>query len=342
MKKLLAFLVTLALAITLVGCSGTETTTLKEPLSSDEAIATLSYLSAGFMNTGDIDTPTASELTFLSEQETTVVEDELDNINVYVDKLMAFINGADQFGSIIEETSDRAEYEHKMTITVNQDFYVLYYNLDVDSDAITGIFIVDDVEYNIIATNNLEDKDELDDENEEIDNEDKDELDDENEEVDTDDDSEDDEDEEETEKEMTLTATNGTDTITITYKAESDEEEVETEFVIVKNIDGVESAVELQIKQEADEYKIEIVEEGKSYEFKREMEDEGLVYKLEYEVDGVEGEIKITVGENEAGETIYTYEIEEEGKDRKEIEKEDPDDDEEEEEDEDTEETTTA
>ncbi len=322
MKKIFAFITTLVLAITLVGCSQGDMTNTNESLSSDQAIASLSYLSAGFLSTSETDTTASNTLAFLAEHETTEVESELDNINIYVDKLLAFMDGAEQFGNIEEEASDRAEFDHKMTITVDDDTYVLYYSVDAETGGITGILIVDDVEYTVVATNNLEDKDEFDDDDDE---------------ADTDDD---DDDEEETEEEMTLVATNGDDTITITYKAESDEEEVETEFVMVKNIDGVESEVELQIKEEEDEYKIEIEEDNKSYEFKRETEEEGLVYKLEYEVNGVEGEIKIIVTENEAGETIYTYEIEEEGKETKEIEKEDPDDDDDDEDTEDDEDTT--
>jgi hypothetical protein len=314
MKRVVT-LILAALAVgTLSACTGDSTVTF-DPLSSENAIASLSYLSAGFLHSQEAD-PTVSAYQFLAETDETELEGELDDVNVYLDKLRAFIeNGPEGFGSIATEASDRAEYEFKMTITVQEDVYVLYYNIDATTMAIDGLFVIEGVEYAIEGVNRLEDSTEFADDD------------------DDDDMDEDDEDEEEEfEQEMTLIARNGEDVITITYEAERDASENTVEFRIEQVIGGVESEIEIEISEEADEYSIEIYDNGNYYEFSRELEDGETVYELEYEVDGVEGEVTIYVSVNELGETVYTYEIEEEGREARSIDRKDPDEDDDEDE----------
>jgi hypothetical protein len=137
----------------------------------------------------------------------------------------------------------------------------------------------------------------------------------------------------EKEHKMVLIARNGENYVEMTYKVETENKETETKFEMESYINGVEKEISIEIKIENNEYKIEIEDGDNSYEFKREVEGNGIEYKLEYEVNGVEGEIKILETENELGEKVYIYEIEEEGK-YKEVEIDDDDDFEDEEEDE--------
>lgn len=316
MKRLFALFVAALAMVTLSACTN-DTTTMYDTLSSESAIASLSYLSAGFLHNQESQ-PTASALQFLAETDETEIEGELDDVNIYLDKLRAFIEGgADGFGSVQTEPSDRAEFAFKMVINVQDDVYVLYYNIDPITMEIDGLFVIDGVEYVIEGTNNLDDRDDFadDDDEDDIDDEDEDEMD------------EDEDEDEEFEQEMTLVATNGADVITITYEAERDATENTVEFYIVQVIGGVESEIEIEISEEADEYSIEIRDNDNEYEFSREVEDGETVYVLEYEVDGVEGEVTIYVSTNELGETVYTYEIEEEGKESRSVDRKDPDDD---------------
>ena len=348
MKKILLLALTITTTLFISACS-TEAFEQLKALSSEESLASLSYLSAGLL-----DSKTEEPVVFNSmrlstintmDEETTEIETELDDVNIYVDKLKAFIdNGPDQFGQILVQASDRAEYANMQLVTVGEDEYILYYNVDVLTQEITGLFVIGSVEYEITASNSLIDSDQLGEENEhedesddldteedetdEFDTEDEsDDLDTEEDELDDLDNEEDDEDDDEFEQKMVLVATNGDDTITITYKLETEEDETTQKFEIEKNINGLESSLEIKISIEEDEYKLTIKEDGNEYSFKRELEDDGeVVYKLKYEVNGVKGEVKITETVNDLGETVYTYKIKENNKES-EVEIDEPDSD---------------
>ena len=331
MKKILLLALTLTLTLFISACTNEQIEGLLA-LSSEESLASLSYLSTGILDV-KTDEPVAFTPKRLStinnnDEESTEIETEIDDVNIYMDKLKAFIdNGPDAFGQIVEEVSDRVEYANMQLITVGEDEYILYYNVDVLTSEITGLFVIGSVEYEITATNSLEDSDEIGEENDDDDdNSDELDTDDDDDEFETEDES-DDFDEEENEQKMVLVATNGEDTITITYKLETEEDDTTQKFEIEKNIAGVESELEIKISVEEDEYKLTIKEDENEYSFKREVEDDGeVVYKLKYEVNGVKGEVKITETVNELGEVVYTYKIKENNKD-KEVELDEPDSD---------------
>lgn len=335
MKKLTVFLFTLIAVFTLSACGGTtdNNTITEEALSSEESLATLSYLSTGFLTVSD--SPTVATLQFLADHDTTVIEDELDTVNVYFDRLKALIdNGVESFGSVTEEPSDNELYEYKLTFTVNEEVYVIYYNLDDVTGEMTGIIVINDVEYEFEVVDNMreykfeeEEKNENrennanqnqngtdDDVDDEVDTEeDDDEVDteEEDDEVDTEDD------EEETESKMMLIARNGEDTIKIMYKTEVEEDESTTKFDMEQTIAGVTKNVSLKISMEDDEYKVDIQDGQDSFTFKQETEEDGEVeYKLSYNVDGVSGTVKITETVDENGELVYEYKIKEGGRNR--------------------------
>lgn len=318
MKKLLIFIITLGFVVTLSACTTAELNNLKDMikndvLSSKESLATLSYLSGSFVDV-DNNESVASSPRPLANTEETEIETELDQVNVYMDRLKEFMeNGTDTFGSAVEEVSDNPLYAFKISFTVNEETYFIYYNVDVSTLEISGILVIGDVEYVIEVSNSLLDKSELENDEEDVDTEDEDE------------DLEDlDLDSEESEQKMVLTAYNGNNFVQVTYKVETDDEETETKFELKSNIDGVERKVFMKISVEEDEFKIKIEEDGNEFTFKSEVEDDEAVYKLKYKVNDVEGEVKIIEKVNDLGETVYEYNIKEGNKSSK-VEKVEPD-----------------
>ncbi|MCK4552407.1 MAG: hypothetical protein KAU02_05755 [Tenericutes bacterium] len=372
MKKLIVLVFAMFTSIALIGCDSTALAKLTDEFEMDSqtSLVSLSYLSAGFLDLNSTTDTTQLGFTLLADGEEPVVEEDLDEINVYFDLLRSFIdNGSTNFGNIELEISDRIEFANKINVSVGEDIYVLYFNVDVTTGEITGIFVIGDVEYIITASNSLDDSEEFEDEyddededEEEAEIEDEDEMEAEEEteiveeydsEVGTSSEATDvafklssdlDDEDDETEQKMELIATNGEDTIKITYEVETDGDEQETKFEVKKTIGGVETEVQVKISSEDDEYKVELEDGENYYQFKQEMESEGNVYKLEYEVDGVEGEIVITETIDEAGNAVYQYNIKE-GDKEKQVDKDEPesegfdhDDDEDDEENEDEEE----
>jgi hypothetical protein len=356
MKKLLGIIFLGLVALTFTACA---VTPVQEKLSSEESLASMAYLSANFLNLASDSTASGLSVTLVDDD--LEVEQELENINEYLELLKAFMeNGATDFAAIEEQASDRVEYTHMINITVVEEVYVLYYNVDAETSAISGIFVINDEEYTIQAYNNLEDKDEFEDDDDDLyeDDDDDDDLYEDDDEEEDDEDLDDlsfknlsettteaptteepttevdgssgvtteveDGDDDEKEEKMVLIATNGENTIKMTYKTETEAGEVETKFEMETLINGIEKEISIVIKVENKEYKVEVEDGDNSYEFKREIEKDGIKYKLEYQVNGVEGEIEIFETTNELGETIYIYEIEEEGK-NKEVEIEDED-----------------
>ena len=363
MKKLLGIILLGLVSVAISACTMNQSTV--DSLSTEQSLSSMAYISSNFLNLSEDSSSTA--LSLMLSEDGIEVEEELETVNDYLVMLKAFMEkGATEFGQISESASDRVEYQNMISIVVNEDLYLLYYNVNQETEEITGIFILDEVEYEITAYNNLDDKDDDEDDDDEEEYEDDEEFDND----DNDDEEEEDEvskedlsspittentttttnieeqttlekTEEETEQKMILVARNGDDYIEMTYKVETEENESETKFEMVSYIAGIENEIEIKIAQEADEYKVEIQDEDNYYEFKREVEDEGTKYKLEYEVNEVEGEIEILETEDELGNTVYIYDIDEDGKHKSvEIDKDDDEEDEDEDEKDDLEETS--
>jgi hypothetical protein len=342
MKKIFLFAALLVTALTLSACTNTSIDDIvtEEKLSSEESLATLSYLSTGFL---DFSTPVVlSNVMLLSNgsSEKPVIEDELDTVNVYFDRLKALIdNGVEDFGSVEEEDSDNELYDYKLTFTVNEEVYVIYYSIDEVTAEMTGIIVVGTVEYTFEVVDNMkeykyqeQEKNSKEDaaSKEENKNNDSDEA----EEPDDSDDA----DTDEQETKMMLIAHNGDDYIKVIYKTEVEDDETTTKFMMEQSVAGVTKEVALKISMEENEYKITIEENEDRYTFKQEVEDNVVTYKLNYKVDGVVGVVKITEITDELGNVTYDYHITEANKE-KHIEKQEPksngfDDDDEDEEDE--------
>lgn len=350
MKKILFIGLTIILGLTLAGCGETQSNNelLTSNISSEESLATLSYLSTGFLDFNNQEV-VVSHMSFLSdvdgEAEPTVIEGELDEVNIYIDRLKGLIdNGVEGFGSITEDDSENELYMYKLTFTVNEEEYIIHYNIDETTGEMTGIIMIGDVEYEFEVLDNMKEYEY----NHEEKNENKGKSNDNGKSSDDDDEveieeSEDEQEEpdevDEVETKMVLVATNGLDTIKITYKTEVEENESTIKFYVEKTIDGVEEKITLKISEEEGETKVKITDGEDEYSFKREVEDEGVVYMLQYEVDGVRGMVKITEVVDEEGNIVYDYFIQEAGRE-KHTEKQEPkshgfDDDDEDEEDQD-------
>ncbi len=310
MKKLFLLLAAVVITLSLSACSNSD-----EPLenieygefSTQEALVSMSYLSAGLLDTtsynqqASLNGFSVSDLLETPEAPDTEFETELEEVNIYLEKLKGFIaNGPSGLGTIENEESDREEYQYKLTVNVEDQEYLLYYNVS-EAEEITGIFVIGEVEYQIEVEENTlketcdptidEDCDDIEEQEEP-------------------------EDEDETEHKMVLTASNGVDTIKITYKVETSDTEHKTVFKLEKNIEGIESESTIKIIEEENEFKVVIEDEDNSYTFKTENEDGEVMYKLQYEVNGVKGQVKIKVKTDEFGEEYYAYQIIEQGKNR--------------------------
>lgn len=348
MKKLFLVATLFVVAMTLSACTNTTKDVINEEvLSSEESLATLSYLSTGFL---DFSTPTvASNVLFLANGagEQTVIEGELDVVNVYFDRLKALIdNGVEDFGSVTEEDSDNELYDYKLTFTVNEEVYVIYYSIDPETAEMTGIIVVGTVEYTFEVVDNMKEYKYREEEknsetdstvNQETNQNSDDEVDDE-----LDDEVEDENETGEVETKMMLVAYSGDDYIKVIYKTEVEDNETTIKFQMEQFIAGETKEVALKINTEDNEVKITVEEGENRYMFKQEIEDNVVMYKLNYTVDGVTGMVKITETTDELGNVTYDYHIVEADKDRH-VEKQEPksngfdDDDDDEEETENTE-----
>jgi len=131
---------------------------------------------------------------------------------------------------------------------------------------------------------------------------------------------------------MEIVAKSNQDYIKIEYKTETDDETVR-EYQIQEYINGVETEKEVKIEIEGDEVKVEIQEGENEYLLQQYLRNGSTTYYLEYQVNGLEGEAYITESLDVNGKTIYSYHIEEDGKER-DLDLEDPDEEDEDEDDE--------
>lgn len=282
MKKLIVFTFALLLTFVLSGCNSE--TEEQITLNSEESFVTLSYLSGALI---DLDSSATTAVPVANEQ--TSIDGELDTVNEYMDSLKALIdNGTQSFGDVSEEESDNELYDYMITFTVTEIQYTIYYNVNIDTGIITGVLIIDDVEYIIEATNTLEDSDTLCNPT----NEDGDQT----KSKSTNNDLE---------EKMVLTAYNGDDYVKVIYTVS----DTETKFHLSKSIDNEVSELFMKISVEDNHYKIRIDDEENYYVFKKDIEDDKTIYKLNYSVDGVKGVAIIyeTVGDD--GELVYEYKV---------------------------------
>lgn len=280
-----------------------------DALEAEESLATLSYLANGFIRLSP-QTVSNTSVAFLANGNGFVIEEEMDEVNVYMDRLKLFINdGTDSLGSVETTTSEREEYENKLVFSVEEESFELHYNVSELTGEITGILLVGDVEYTISATEDFEEDSET---GEAIlEDDDETDLEDEDDEADVEDD------EEENESKMVLVAVNGDDSIKVTYKLEQEEDESTVKFHLLETISGVEREIKMKMVSEEDHYKITVEDEDGKYTFKQNGDEDGVtMYKLEYDINGTKGQVMIRETVNENGELEYEYRIQEKGQNK--------------------------
>ncbi len=338
MKKIVMILI-LGLLLTLAGCKASEitsttnsasTTTLDSfsnesnettlTLNDNESFIFSTYLSSGLLSSLTSDSTMNNRLNddifsaqYLSNTTTTAtnsglnVEPELDNVNIYFDKLKSFMdNGADSVLSIQEEPSTNSNYEQQVTYTLEGITYIVYYTLtnvsgqdmaDTTTDTVTttessetttdtkdnfsqyfqleGLMIIDGVEYNLTGFSTVGDNGgqnmwfETEDSN------------------------------------------HTSNHVKVTIKDEAGNQK----FSINSMIDGVEKSSDLKFVQEGGNTNILLNlydgNETSFYHFKKINEDNKTIYMLNYIVGGINGRIQIFVSIDENGNPIYTYHINE-------------------------------
>ncbi|QLY39792.1 hypothetical protein HF295_02500 [Hujiaoplasma nucleasis] len=109
--------------------------------------------------------------------------------------------------------------------------------------------------------------------------------------------------------EVEILAESGQDYIKIAYESKIESDESKKEYQIEEMINGIFRNIEIDLKYENNEVKLEMIENENSYELTKEIGDT-ITYKLEYDIDGVEGEGRITESIVD-GQIIYRYMIEE-------------------------------
>ncbi len=384
MKKIFAVL-SLLLLMVLVGCTSTllpisETTTqdfqnnpTTVELDTNDTLAFSTYLASGLLSSSN-QTSSASNMTnsifedykvsFLTstttettEDDTTLeIETELDEVNIYFNKLKVFMEGGvEEVLNITQQTSTIEGYDFEMTYSIEDVNYTIYYSIiNPEENNTTDETTTESDDEEETTTTEEVTTTESDDEEETTTTEEvtTTESDDEEEEE-NDDEEEEDEDEfqlvglmvidgvsyelvganeiEENEQKMWF-ETKETNDSENHVRVEIKNEEGEQKFEVETVLNGVNKQAEIKFEQEEDETKVELKlingENESEYEFKKELEDGENTYKFEYNINGVEGEVKIIENIDQEGNKTYQYEIEENGK-SKEIGKPDPDDEEE-------------
>ncbi len=353
MKKTLVLFTLVIVGLVIFGCSaeGTSSTfETKEDIIGFSAVssiialddadtATLSYEESGsVMVLSEATTDTTTEQDTTTESDTTTGTStsdllaEIEELKEYLPIINSFLGDSSGY-SVSVETSEMAEYEHKMLISVT----------DIDGEMKT---------YEFHYNETFEDE-EADDEEEDQDTEDT--------EATEEDDSDDDDDErnstlsgimvvgeqtysltgerevETGEESLEMTASiDDNNYVIIEYESESEDSEVETEFLseTYKNGDMV-KMTEIEFEREDDETELNLhFIEGDNesiFEFEHETDDEN-TFEISFEIikDGNvvdEGEIEAEVITSDTGQTQLRYTVEREGQENEVIEDDYDDDD---------------
>lgn len=205
---------------------------------------------------------------------------EVEEVSEYQLLLEAYINeGSEAFGSITELDSDLEGYTFKLVITIEDELYEIYYNID-EFDVVTGIVVFEGVNYDIQLPieEEADEEDELDSDFEEP--------------------------EEDEEVSLYFLALSSDGSIEITYIIEENEVEVN----IISIIAGEKNESCLKIEDEEDEFELKVVRNGIQMTFSEETEEALVSYQLVYH----NGPLKVIVTAkpslDELGNVIYDYE----------------------------------
>ncbi|MFK5883198.1 MAG: hypothetical protein QM489_02540 [Candidatus Izemoplasma sp.] len=269
-----------------------------------ETLALLSYLTGGFLDFESSFTTVSYDFLALGDEDL-VIEDELDEVNIYLEQLKVFMDDESNPMSTITVTeSDLEEYDTLIKYSMDGEEYTIYFRLDPDTLEFVGLLIFNDIEFDLTGFTSLEyhertqanDNPEATEEPNDINPS--------NVEAG------------EIVEKMVLRATNGDDYIEMVYLVDNDDAEIKTIFNMKKSIDGVESQSSIKIFEDEDGLQVKVDDGENFYNFKKEIGEDETVYQLNYRVDGTVGIIRITETVDEFGEVSYEYFINEAGKNK--------------------------
>lgn len=277
-------------------------------LKNKKGLAYSSYLAASFLSgerePSDGSTSHSGPLFLQGEDETMLeIEKELGEISGYFNRLKVFLDhGLDNPFTIETDLDINENYDIEMRYTVEDRTYTMLFNEDGNGN-LEGVMILDGEEYALEGMREVE--------------------------------SETDDGDLESEEEITLrtTDTDSSDYVEIEIEVEQESDEYAFEMTVEMNTDGIEKTLSVEFEGDEEETSIELeTSEGNTYEFSREEDDDGIIeYYFEYTVNDTEGEVELTITQNENGEDVYRYVIEEDGEEKviseNEDDKDEPDDD---------------
>lgn len=291
MKKIV--IIVLALIVICAGCSLIQPQEKSNAvvLDTNESLAFSAYMASGLLSS-DVTLKNQNEILLFNGEmtDTMAIETELEDVNVYFNKLKAFMNqGVENALQIQEKASEREGYTNMFSFTIEEKTYTVHYSMTYQNQSekeeddeqefiLSGIMILDEIEYEITGASEIE----------------------------------------EDEQKMwfeTIDKENSGNKVRIERKTEEDEQK----FEIETTIGGVKEMAEIKFENEEDEQKVELKLKNNGsescYEFKREIEENNeYCYKFEYQIGNIEGEVKITETADGEGNYTYRYEIKEEGK----------------------------
>lgn len=266
--------------------NGSDTT--EEPIAKTDTktLAYSTYLAGSLLSESDGESETTSHfgptLLNTTSEAMTKIEQELGEVSTYFNRLRVFLDHGLSNPFTIEDDLDvNEDYAFEMRYTVEEKTYTLLFNED-DNGVLSGILITSGKEFTLSGERESE--------------------------------SEDGESEEEIYL-KTIDTENANNFIEIEMESSIEDSENAFEMSLHSVIDGVEKELSIEFESEDGEAAIAIeTEAGNSYSFERESEDDGVTeYYFEYTIDGVEGEVELTITKQSDGSEVYTYTIEEDG-----------------------------
>ena len=290
----LKILFTLTLLVTLLaGCSATD----DEGMTSDQTLAYSTYMAGAFLS-GQSDTAhTPGSVTMLDSHTDDMLkfEEELSEVNHYFETFRVFIdNGMENPFDIEKDFDVEGDYDITMRYTVRGKTFTILLDED-DEGTLEGILVLDGVEYDVEGTRALD--------------------------IDYEDDETTVEEREDEIYLKTIDKEDSDDFVELSIETEDEHDEYEFEMTLLSYIDGVERELEIEFSTEEDEVFISIESSnGNTFYFSREISDDEVDYEFEYTVDGVEGEVELTITTDDDGNRVYQFKIEENGE-TKEIER---------------------
>lgn len=246
-------------------------TTITLSQQANDTLVNLAYVSAGLITLesqatalGSIASINRSSLRYApkpsGQSVNPIIDARLPWLMGYFDRFRPYLDGGlIPFSSSMMLPSTRAGYSSMSQFSMDDVDYTLFMNQGATAEQITGILVIDDIEYTISGEIESEKGDEL---------------------------------------EMKLVAIYGDVEIIIEYSQEIEVDELEVKFVVETHRGKDSITRELQIEQEDDEVKVLIVVQEGTVEFRQE-DGEDYDYWMSYDLIDVSGTASIHLGSSQ-------------------------------------------